>query len=55
MYAWNKPRVGKNPNGWFVALPKWGGDFDVIEGLPSQQAAFHVAYEYAGLPWSKRR
>lgn len=50
-----RPRVGKNANGWFVALPKWAGGFDVIEGFASQDDAYRVAYEYVGLPWSRRR
>lgn len=34
-----KYRIGKNPYGWFLSIPNWWGGYDVIDRLPSHEAA----------------
>lgn len=38
-----KVHVGKNERGWYVALPKWWGGYDVVDDLPSWEQAMAVA------------
>lgn len=41
--TYRKIRVGKNDLGWFVALPKWWGGHDVIDAIPTWEAAMSIA------------
>lgn len=35
----HKYKIGKNRFGWFLAIPRWWGGYDVIDSLPSHEAA----------------
>ena len=37
-----KYRIGKNSNGWYLAIPRWWGSFDVIDMLPSFESAVEL-------------
>lgn len=43
-----KYRVGKNSRGWFLAIPRAWGHYDVIEGLPSWGAAMGLLDHHSG-------
>ena len=49
----HKLRVGKNGRGWFVAIPRSYGGFDVIEDVGSFESAWalatHLIYHWAVL------
>ena len=37
-----KYRIGKNGNGWYLAVPSFWGSFSVLEGIPSHADAIEV-------------
>lgn len=41
-----KFKIGKNPFGWFLSIPKWWGGYDVIEELPTHEAAIALMDHY---------
>lgn len=42
-----KYKIGKNPWGWFLSIPGWWGGYDVIEELPSHEAAVTLMERHA--------
>lgn len=49
----HKLRVGKNVNGWFVAIPQGWGGYDVIEDVGSFDGAMSLANHITS-SWGER-